>query len=359
MDLQRWIRKLSARVSSQERVNNGYFLDQSQFRFEAARERMRADRNGSPLAILVIDLPADRSTRRDLLFLGRILRRRLRITDTAGFVPKRCGGGLLPDTPKAGAWKVASDICAVYPVGHDRPSCEVYVYPDVDTSPKDHDDGRPRRQVAPSASTIDGLFASPTPFVKRTIDVLGASVGLIAGTPLIAVCAVIIKATSPGPVFYSQFREGHGGRRFRIHKLRTMRPDAHLHQSALREFSVQDGPAFKMPDDPRITWIGRILRKTSLDELPQLWNVLRGEMSLVGPRPLPVEESLECAPWQRQRLTVLPGMTCVWQVHGRNTVSFEEWMRMDLKYVRRQSFLYDLALILSTAPAVVLKRGPR
>jgi lipopolysaccharide/colanic/teichoic acid biosynthesis glycosyltransferase len=170
---------------------------------------------------------------------------------------------------------------------------------------------------------------------------------------------VLIKATSPGPVFYSQWREGRGGKRFRMYKLRSMRADADKLQAALRAQSEQDGPAFKMTNDPRTTWIGKLLRKTSLDELPQLWNVLIGDMSLVGPRPLPVAESTQCSPWQRRRLSVLPGLTCIWQVRGRSTVSFEDWMRMDLEYLRERSFAYDLGLMLWTIPSLVLQRGPR
>jgi lipopolysaccharide/colanic/teichoic acid biosynthesis glycosyltransferase len=173
------------------------------------------------------------------------------------------------------------------------------------------------------------------------------------------VIAVVIKLTSRGPAFYSQEREGLGGRRFRIFKFRTMRLDADRMLAQLRQYSEQDGPAFKMSRDPRTTWIGRWLRKTSMDELPQLWNVLRGDMSLVGPRPLPIEESLKCSPWQRQRLAVLPGLTCTWQIVGRNTVPFDEWMRMDLQYVRRQSFLFDIELLLRTPTSLVLQRGPR
>jgi lipopolysaccharide/colanic/teichoic acid biosynthesis glycosyltransferase len=272
---------------------------------------------------------------------------------------------LLPDTAKEGAWKVASDICDAYEIGRDRPNCEVVVYPN-DGTPPDHQDRRREQQpVGEVAGTrrggshFDFLVAHPTPFVKRVFDVLGAALGLLITAPLMAVTAAAIKSTSPGPVFFSQEREGHGGRRFRIYKFRTMRPDAHDHQPLLRPFSEQDGPAFKMRNDPRTTWIGRLLRRTSLDELPQLWNVLVGEMSLVGPRPLPTEESLQCAPWQRQRLVVPPGITGLWQVCGRNTVSFDEWMRMDLEYLRRRSISYDLNLLLRTVPALVFQRGPR
>jgi lipopolysaccharide/colanic/teichoic acid biosynthesis glycosyltransferase len=340
--------------------NYGLFLDEKNFRFEIARERVRVDRSGSTFALLTIELPCDRATTRDYDFLGRLLIRRLRITDTFGFLSERRVGILLPDTSKSGAWKVASDICNVYPVGHDRPNCEVIVYPD-DTAQR-HED-RPQQEHKPVDSplpaSIDELIARPMPFWKRAIDVMGAILGLVGGAPILLIIAVLIKLTSRGPVFYAQEREGLGGRRFRIHKFRTMRVDADEQQSNLRELSEQDGPAFKMSDDPRTTWIGRWLRKSSLDELPQFWNVLRGDMSLVGPRPLPVRESLQCLPWQRQRLLVMPGMTCIWQVHGRNTVSFTRWMRMDLQYLRRQSLLCDLKLLLKTPTSIVFQRGPR
>jgi lipopolysaccharide/colanic/teichoic acid biosynthesis glycosyltransferase len=195
--------------------------------------------------------------------------------------------------------------------------------------------------------------------LKRGIDIVGAIVGLIVSAPLLALLAALIKITSRGPVLYSQWREGHGGRLFRIYKLRTMCVDADEHQPSLRGCSEQDGPAFKMRHDPRTTSIGRFLRRTSLDELPQLWNVLVGDMSLVGPRPLPTRESLQCLPWQRQRLLVAPGLTCIWQVKGRSTVTFVEWMRMDLQYVRSRSLLCDLRLLLATGPSILLSKGPR
>jgi lipopolysaccharide/colanic/teichoic acid biosynthesis glycosyltransferase len=355
-----WLRALSATIWPKRNRGNGLFLDEKSLRFELARERMRVDRNQSPLAVLTIELPASRATPADFDFLARVLIRRLRITDTIGFLAERQVGVLLPDTSEAGAWKVASDICSVYPVGHDRPNCEVFVYPEDPTSRRERSPETEQEPVEENAAaSIESLFALPNPKWKRAIDVLGAMMGLVLSLPILAVAGIAIKLSSRGPIFYSQLREGLAGRRFQIYKLRTMQMGADQSQSILREHSVQDGPAFKMENDPRATWIGRWLRATSLDELPQFWNVLRGDMSLVGPRPLPVHESVQCAPWQRQRLSVVPGMTCIWQVAGRSRVSFDEWMRMDLQYVRRRSLLCDMSLLLSTAPAVVVSRGPR
>lgn len=359
MALNAWLRKARKQVHFKRPFDNGFLRSVAEFRTEVTRERIRADRNHSRFAILAVELPAEFSTRRDYLFLSKALRRRLRVTDTAGFLLDGRVAVLLPETPQAGAWKVASDLCDRYRVGKERPSCEVYVYPD-DSTPNLDNCKQERRSVEPVGSAdLDSLFALPTPIVKRATDVVGASFGLIATAPMMLLFGVLIKVTSPGPVLYSQLREGRGGKRFRIYKLRSMRADADQMQAMLRSRSEQDGPAFKMTNDPRTTWIGRLLRKTSLDELPQLWNVLIGDMSLVGPRPLPVAESVQCSPWQRRRLCVLPGLTCVWQVRGRSTVSFEEWMRMDLEYLRYRSFVFDVGLMLKTIPSLLLQRGPR
>jgi len=360
MAIAKWLRALSATMWPDRNRGNDLFLDEKHFRFELMRERSRVDRNHSSLTVLTIELPANRATRACFDYLGRVLVDRLRSTDIIGFFADQQVGVLLPDTAKAGAWKVADDICSVYPVGRDRPNCDVFVYPEDFTA---HRDRTPKADTEPVGDTVpksvESLLAQPNPTWKRVIDVLGAMVGLTLSLPLLAVAGVAIKLSSRGPIFYSQLREGLGGRRFRIYKLRTMQQGADENQSALRELSVQDGPAFKMENDPRTTWIGRLLRASSLDELPQFWNVLRGDMSLVGPRPLPVHESIQCAPWQRQRLSVMPGLTCIWQVNGRSRVSFDEWMRMDQQYIRRRSLLCDVNLLLATAVAVVVSRGPR
>lgn len=359
MALLPWLRKARIKFTGSGKTKDCFPMDAQAFRREATRERLRADRSNTPLAILVIELPAERRQSRDLSFLCNVLSERLRITDTAGQLSDGRVAVLFPDTRKDGAWKVASDICDHYPLGYERPDCEVFLYPDENAPFNDDSQPHAKQSLGSGANSLESLFANPTPMVKRGVDIVGATAGLIVSAPLLVFLAVMIKVTSRGPVVYSQWREGHGGRPFRMHKLRTMCVDAHKYQTSLRAFSEQDGPAFKMRHDPRTTWVGRILRRTSLDELPQLWNVLVGDMSLVGPRPLPTRESLQCLPWQRQRLLVVPGLTCTWQVKGRNTVPFVEWMRMDLQYARRRTLLRDMQLLLTTGPSLLLAKGPR
>ncbi len=196
-----------------------------------------------------------------------------------------------------------------------------------------------------------------TPVWKRTIDIVGSGIGILILSPLFIGAALAIKISAPGPVFFRQMREGKDGRPFGILKFRTMIVDAEAKQDALREQSEQDGPAFKLKDDPRVTRVGRYLRKSCIDELPQLFNVLVGQMSLVGPRPLPVGESEQCNAWQRRRLSVLPGCTCIWQARGGRDIKFSQWMRMDLEYIHNRSFIYDMRLILETIYIAVLHKG--
>ncbi len=233
---------------------------------------------------------------------------------------------------------------------------------DGDTPPlgAEHGIGLSPATAAAAARPLTVLLARPMPWWKRAMDVLGAAAGLVAFAPVFAVAAVAIKLTEPdGPVFFCQRRAGLGGRPFKIVKFRTMCVDAEARKQALRARSEQDGPAFKLKHDPRVTGIGRLLRKTSLDELPQLWNVLRGEMSLVGPRPLPIDEQDGAERWQQTRLDVTPGLTCIWQIKGRSTVTFAEWVRMDVSYIRRRTIWHDVKILAQTVPAVLLRRGAR
>lgn len=190
--------------------------------------------------------------------------------------------------------------------------------------------------------------------VKSVVDRLAAAVGIIFVAPLIFLITLAIKLDSPGPVFFSQKRCGKNGKEFWMHKFRTMVPDAEQRQKDLRAHNTVDGPMFKLEEDPRITRVGKILRKTSLDELPQLLNVLRGEMSLVGPRPLAYDEMKFCPTWRDARLSVSPGLTGLWQVKARNRNRFSEWIRYDLEYVRTHSLLLDLYILIRTA-RVLLK----
>lgn len=197
--------------------------------------------------------------------------------------------------------------------------------------------------------------------VKRLIDILGATLGLLLLSPLWLAIAIAINKTSPGPVIFRQVRSGKHGRRFTILKFRTMVPNAPSLHAALAHQNEMQGPVFKITCDPRVTPLGAFLRRTSLDEIPQLLNVLRGEMSIVGPRPLPDYETEQIEKsTHRRRLSVKPGLTCLWQIKGRNSIqSFDDWVKLDLEYIDRASLLLDITIILATIPAVLLRRGAR
>jgi len=192
---------------------------------------------------------------------------------------------------------------------------------------------------------------------KRLFDLVASFFALVLLAFPLAALAVLIKVDSRGPVFYRQRRVGKNGRLFDVVKFRTMVPNAHALRAELAALNEADGPLFKIKNDPRITRIGRLLRKTSLDELPQLWNVLRGEMSLVGPRPALPEEAKLWAPELRDRLRVQPGITGMWQVSGRSNTSFDEYSRLDLYYVDNWSLIADLSIMAKTLPSVLLQRG--
>jgi exopolysaccharide biosynthesis polyprenyl glycosylphosphotransferase len=193
--------------------------------------------------------------------------------------------------------------------------------------------------------------------LKRLFDITASAVALWFLVPLFLVVAMLIKLTSRGPLLFRQTRVGINGRPFKMLKFRTMVEDAEALKAKLAEQNEMDGPVFKMKKDPRITTVGRFLRKFSIDELPQLINVLRGDMSIVGPRPPVPQEVAKYEAWQRRRLSVRPGLTCIWQVSGRNQISFEEWMYMDMQYIDHWSFWKDVRLILKTVPVVITGHG--
>ena len=185
-------------------------------------------------------------------------------------------------------------------------------------------------------------------FVKRAFDFGASLVGLVCLSPVLLVTGVAIKLESEGPIIFSQDRVWLNGKKFKMYKLRSMVSNAEELKEKLLEQNEMSGPMFKMKDDPRITKVGKFIRKTSIDELPQLINVLKGDMSLVGPRPSLPKEVEQFEPWMYERIQVKPGLTCYWQVSGRNNIDFEDWMKLDIKYVRERSLLGDLKLVFKT-----------
>ncbi len=207
------------------------------------------------------------------------------------------------------------------------------------------------------------LAAAPSeaaPLVgKRIFDVVVSAGALLLLAPVALAIAIAIKLDSRGPVLFRQRRIGVRGREFWLYKFRSMCSDAEERQAELRHRNEMDGPVFKIRDDPRITRVGRFLRRTSLDEFPQFWNVLKGEMSVVGPRPPTPDEVKQYERWHRRRLSVRPGITCTWQVSGRNEVEFARWMELDMHYIDNWSLWRDLKIVLRTIPAVLLGKGAR
>ena len=193
---------------------------------------------------------------------------------------------------------------------------------------------------------------------KRAIDIVGSGIGMVLLSPVFLAIAAAVKFTSPGPVIFSQVRVGRYGRHFKFYKFRSMRVDAEAQKAALlSKNESKDGVIFKMKDDPRITKVGKFLRRMSLDELPQLWNVFIGDMSLVGPRPPVPSEVAEYTLDDRKRLDVIPGITCLWQIKGRSEIPFNEQVRLDKEYIQEPGFWKDLAILLKTVPAILGGKG--
>ena len=193
---------------------------------------------------------------------------------------------------------------------------------------------------------------------KRAIDIVGSGIGMVLLSPVFLAIAAAVKFTSPGPVIFSQVRVGRYGRHFKFYKFRSMRVDAEAQKAALlAKNESKDGVIFKMKDDPRITKVGKFIRRASMDELPQLWNVFIGDMSLVGPRPPVPSEVAEYTLDDRKRLDVIPGITCLWQIKGRSEIPFNEQVRLDKEYIQEPGFWKDLAILLKTVPAILGGKG--
>lgn len=215
--------------------------------------------------------------------------------------------------------------------------------------------GNKRRSLRLMAwkATVHSSYA-----LKRFIDIFASGLGMLILSPLFAGIAIAVKISSPGPVIFSQTRVGRYGRHFEFYKFRSMRQDAEVQKAALlAQNESKDGVIFKMKDDPRITKVGRFLRRTSLDELPQLWNVFIGDMSLVGPRPPVPKEVEQYTLEDRKRLDVIPGITCLWQINGRSEIPFSRQVELDKEYIRAPGIWKDIVILAKTIPAIITGKG--
>jgi lipopolysaccharide/colanic/teichoic acid biosynthesis glycosyltransferase len=354
------------------RTRDPLLLTAGQFNREVARERVRAIRRSFPFCVITIDLVGIEHRRRRAKMLVRLLHRNLRITDHKAILGPGKYGVLLVDTPEMGGRSALDRIVRLADQHSLKISVSLRVHDPEGFDPDDDApaDGQRRRDDEPSERwlRVDGdvQVSAEDPLVprpllrmatKRAVDIVGATVGLLVTGPVILASMVAVKRHDSGPALYKQTREGFRGRPFTIYKLRTMVVDAEKLQAELRDHSHRDGPAFKIAHDPRVTPIGRFLRRSCIDELPQLINILKGDMSLVGPRPLPWHESRACENWQRRRLDVRPGLTCDWQIEKSKIESFDDWMRLDLRYIDEIGLFRDLRLIARTFAVPMSGRG--
>jgi lipopolysaccharide/colanic/teichoic acid biosynthesis glycosyltransferase len=350
------------------------------------RERDRADRTGQEFSMAVFEVGNGNSKTHAARNLVPILTHRIRSTDSIGWLANGRIGAVLPHTRPECAWKFVANIREAYN-GNAPPECVVYAYP---SSWLPGDDGdRPReprslRKTAVPGETGDSgmLFsrvdaadsARPIeeleehvlfriPLWKRAIDIAGSLVAILLLSPVLLLVALFIRVVSPGPVLFRQKRVGYLGRVFTMWKFRTMHANADttLHRNYLRELVRNEKEMTKLDHvrDPRIIPFANLLRATGIDELPQLINVLLGDMSLVGPRPCLPYEAYEYHPWQMRRFDTVPGLTGLWQVSGKNRTTFKEMMRLDISYARKRAFLFDMAIVLKTIPAIVFQAADR
>lgn len=380
-----FINKVIDRRSARTRQGS-LFLSAADFNHEVARERIRATRRSIPFCLITIELTGNSHRRRRARMLARLLERNVRVTDHKGLIGPSKFAVLLVDTPEMGGRSALERLTQLTEQHNLKATLQLRVHdpegfePDDDSSSdgdsfssesnrsrrRSSDSGAPQSADTYRVEGADVQVSSEDPLVerpiakmslKRAVDIVGGSVGLVLTSPFIVGGMLAIKLTDKGPVMYKQTREGFMGQPFTIYKLRTMVVNADQVQHELRDQNHRDGPAFKMDKDPRVTRVGNLLRKTCIDELPQLWNVIRGEMSLVGPRPLPWHESRACQPWHRRRLDVRPGLTCYWQVNKSRAKTFDDWMRLDLRYIDEHGFFKDLTLIAQTIVVPLMGRG--
>ena len=341
------------------------------------RERARVHRNAREFSLVVFDTGGARKAR----VLEGVLDGRLRSSDQVGWMDDCRIGVILTDTPIEGAWKFADDVRRSAATDGATPACWVYSYPsqwltggnghpdegrgdrsrsETDTAEMEQTPSQQRERTREEGTVVEefgSLLGNGLPSWKRGFDVTGALLGLILLAPILLGITVLIKIVSQGPVFFKQKRLGYLRKPFVMWKFRTMEADADTtpHKEHLGELIRTDQPLKKLDgkDDRRIIPTGRFLRASCLDELPQLFNVLLGDMSLIGPRPCLAYEAEEYALWQNERFGSVPGITGLWQVTGKSKTTFNEMMRLDIRYGQLRSFWFDVKILFKTVPAVV------
>jgi len=349
------------------------------FRQIIERERARTDRTGVCFSLVVFRLAGrKRDTYHTLYHITQLLHARVRASDAVGWSDKASLGALLVGTGEPGARKFGDSVLALLPTGLASPVVEVYVYPFSSTtgngplveeaggtaapgsSPPDKDTAKSSGEAVSEASgePLPAVFVRQLPLWKDVLDVIFGVVALILLSPLFLLIAIYIKVVSPGPVFFKQERVGFRGKKFLCWKFRTMKVDndAKEHEEYLKSLIQGGDQAMVKLDakkDPRIIPFGGILRQTGLDELPQLFNVVLGDMSLVGPRPCLPYEAKEYDRWHSERFDTIPGLTGLWQVSGKNRTTFREMMRYDIRYARRMSLRMELQILFVTIPAII------
>jgi lipopolysaccharide/colanic/teichoic acid biosynthesis glycosyltransferase len=340
-----------------------------------AKEKARADRNSHLFSLVSFEIDPSDSSKDSVACFAYYLKNRIRITDQIGWLDTDSIGVLLFNSSRVEAEKFIEKILLISPPN----ICYKYT---ISTYPAErtehlHAEGvhpgtrenhhsmnasssfsvQSRATSANISQKLHPVFFHKVSVWKRLSDICLSLFALIVFSPLFLIIAITLKLTSKGPILYKQQRAGLGGVPFTMLKFRTMKAGAEEMKSELQPFNERTGPVFKMGKDPRVTRIGKILRQWSLDELPNFINVLKGEMSLVGPRPPTFDEVERYHNWHNYRLEMRPGITCIWQVYARHEKSFDNWVRLDIKYRQEQSFLLDLKLLALTLPAVLSRRG--
>jgi lipopolysaccharide/colanic/teichoic acid biosynthesis glycosyltransferase len=363
----------------QKRWTKDGLYSKEEFRAIVERECARADRNGSRFSLVVFDVShtdADQTVERRLT---KIIRQRVRSTDEVGRVDRRHIGIDLPDTPAEGARKLAIDIYERIATGKLALTFKIYTYP-LESLPGLGDNLLNQRlakadtdklvesaiqstqvRMQPSKNLgedFDLFLVRGIPPWKRGIDILGSALGFLLLSPVFLIIGALIKIVSPGPVLFKQTRVGYLGKPFTMLKFRTMKANADpsLHMQHVTKLINGDEPLTKLDNrDPRIIPFGKTLRLTGLDELPQLVNVLRGEMSLVGPRPELPSSVCYCHQWHSKRFHTKPGLSGLWQVSNRSSKTFNEMMRLDVSYVKQMSFWFDTMILFKTLPTILIE----